>query len=285
MKIYRIIITSFILTTAIQPNILAQEKIVFSKSREIHSMNTNGSNIKQLTDYKVPGHTPISVRPSLTKSGNIGYIYDPVRHGWMSTYIMNMNGLNKTRISKEPKSKASSTWNSVVSPNGKYYVFVSNRSDNDEIYRMDVDGSNIVNISNTSENEGSPKWSPDGKYIIYTATNPNGGSDIITTNINGNNKNIILHSDLGLGNVTFSKDGKLIAYAIMNSKASQLVIANSDGSNAKTIMSINKWSRLSFSPDSSRITFVSKNGKIATIKLDGSEFKEFVKGVDPVWSF
>jgi len=88
-----------------------------------------------------------------------------------------------------------------------------------------------------------------------------------------------------LGNVTFSKDGKLIAYAIMNSKTSQLVIANSDGSNSKTIMSINKWSRLSFSPDSSHITFVSKNGKIAIVKLDGSEFKEFVKGVDPVWSF
>jgi len=31
MKIYKIIIASFILTTAIKPNILAQEKIVFSK--------------------------------------------------------------------------------------------------------------------------------------------------------------------------------------------------------------------------------------------------------------
>jgi len=149
MKNYKIIIASLILTAGIQPHMLAQEKIVFSKNREIHSMNPNGSNIKQLTNYKVPGHTPISVRPSLTKSGNIGYIYDSVHHGWMSTYIMNINGLNKNRISKEPKSKASSTWNSVVSPNGKHYVFVSKRSNNDEIYRMDADGSNIVNISNT----------------------------------------------------------------------------------------------------------------------------------------
>lgn len=263
----------------------AQEKIVFVKNREIHSMNPDGKNIKQLTSYKVPGHTPISCRPSISKSGQVSYIYDPVKHGWMSTYTMALDGSNKKRISKEPKSKVSSTWNAVASPNGKYYVFVSTRSKNSEIYRMNADGSNIINISKSKAENGSPKWSPDSEKIIYVEDNDTGGSNIISTNFNGSDRTIIISSSDELKNVSYSKNGKMIAYSKVIKSYGDLMIADNNGENSRKLVSISKWSRVSFSSDNSSIAFVAKNDKIATIRLDGSNYKELTNGFDPVWSY
>jgi TolB protein len=263
----------------------AQEKIVFAKNREIHSMNIDGTDVKQLTNYKVPGHTPISCRPSIAKDGTVAYIYDPVRHGWMSTYKMKLNGTQKRRISKEPNSKASSTWNSVISPNKKYYVFVSTRSRKSEIYRMNADGSSVINISKSKAENGSPKWSPNGKHIIYVEENTKGGSDIILIDTSGKNRKILVSSSKELKNVAFSKDGKMIAYTIVVGRYADLMIANSKGKNAEKLKTISKWSRVSFSSDNTSIAFVTKNDRIATMKLNGSNYKELVAGIDPVWSY
>jgi len=263
----------------------AQEKIVFAKNREIHSMNIDGSNIKKLTDYKVPGHTPISCRPSIAKDGTVAYIYDPVRHGWMSTYKMKLNGSQKQRVSREPNSKKSSTWNAVISPNKKYYVFVSTRSTNSEVYRMNANGSSVVNISNSKASNGSPKWSPDGKHIIYVEDNTKGGSDIVLIDVEGKNRNVLISSPKELRNVAFSKDGNKIAYSLVIRKYADLMIANADGTNAKKLKTISKWSRVSFSSNSASIAFVTKNDLIATMQLDGTNYRELGKGFDPVWSY
>ncbi|WP_169301345.1 TolB family protein [Pontimicrobium aquaticum] len=262
----------------------AQEKIVFVKNREIHSMDPDGGNIKQLTNYKVPGHTPISCRPSISKSGKICYIYDPLKHGWMSTYIMNIDGSNKRRLTNEPKSKDSGTWNSTISPNGHYVVFSSLRTNNHEkIYRMNIDGSELISISNNTK--GYPKWSPDSKYIIYETSNSIKGNDIVITDINGNNKKTLIKSKDNLRYPTFSKDGKMIAFIKQKSNYAELIVANSNGKNQKKLLDIDKWSRISFSSDSKSIVFVSKNERISTINLDGTDYKELTKGRDPVWSF
>jgi len=263
----------------------AQGKIVFTKNREIHIIEPNGKNLAQLTDYEVPGHRPISLSSSVSKAGQIGYIYDPVNHGYMSTYKMNLNGSNKIRVSKEPSSNNSSTWGSTISPDGKYFVFQSTISNNIEIYRMNSDGSNVINISHTLRDDYFPKWSPDSNKIIFSTSNSSGGTDIVTTDINGNNKTLLIQSDRKLINVAISKDGRKIAYSDSKSNSSDLWIADIDGRNANKIKTVNKWTNLSFSPDSQQITFVSVTGKISIIDIDGSGYKELTKGVRPVWTF
>ncbi|HNA15293.1 MAG TPA: DPP IV N-terminal domain-containing protein, partial [Ferruginibacter sp.] len=43
------------------------------------------------------------------------------------------------------------------SENGKYDIFI-----------MDIDGNNLVNISRDDTEDYSPSWSPDGKWIACT---------------------------------------------------------------------------------------------------------------------
>jgi len=46
-------------------------------------------------------------------------------------------------------------------------VFTSERDGNWEIYRMDVDGSNVVRLTETDISEGGASWSPDGRSLAF----------------------------------------------------------------------------------------------------------------------
>jgi Tol biopolymer transport system component len=52
-----------------------------------------------------------------------------------------------------------------VSPDGSRLVFVSDRDGNDNVYRMNSDGTGSVRLTSASENENNPAWSPEGVYL------------------------------------------------------------------------------------------------------------------------
>jgi len=53
------------------------------------------------------------------------------------------------------------------SPDGKKIVFVSYNLDDQDIYVMDIDGSNLRNLSNYPGADLSPVWSPDSQQIAF----------------------------------------------------------------------------------------------------------------------
>ena len=61
----------------------------------------------------------------------------------------------------------STDWFPCWSPDGTKIAFISDRDDNDEIYVMDADGENQVNLTNSRNRDMEPSWSPDGKQIAF----------------------------------------------------------------------------------------------------------------------
>lgn len=64
-------------------------------------------------------------------------------------------------------------------------VFVSERDGNEEIYRMDSDGSNVLRLTNHPAVDSEPAWSPDGTQIAFRSRR-DGSSDIFIMDPAGN---------------------------------------------------------------------------------------------------
>ena len=56
-----------------------------------------------------------------------------------------------------------------ISPDGKQVAFISDRDGLSNVWIMDIDGENLHQVTSEKNNLiHSPKWSPDGEYLVVT---------------------------------------------------------------------------------------------------------------------
>jgi serine/threonine protein kinase len=102
---------------------------------------------------------------SWTPEGKI--VYRSVAGGTPNIWIMAANGSGQRQLSFN----TSQNFDPVVSPDGQYIVWASRRTGNTNLWRVDLDGGNPRQITN-GVGEYLPDYSPDGKWILYTAYDP-----------------------------------------------------------------------------------------------------------------
>jgi Tol biopolymer transport system component len=103
---------------------------------------------------------------SWTPDGKI--VYRSVAGGKPNVWIMAAaDGSGQRQLSIN----TSQNFDPVVSPDGHYIVWASQRTGNTNLWRMDLDGGNPRQLTN-GVGEYLPDYSPDGKWILYTAYDP-----------------------------------------------------------------------------------------------------------------
>ena len=71
----------------------------------------------------------------------------------------------------------------VISPDGKWVAYVSSVADvtkdafNADLWMASRDGSRNLRLTRTEEDESSPQWSPDGRYLAFLAARPADAKD------------------------------------------------------------------------------------------------------------
>jgi hypothetical protein len=194
--------------------------------------------------------------------------------GWLG---INDNG--DAYINPVEKIEASSApLNQSLSPDNTKIVFVSWRNGNSEIYIMNADGSEQVNLTNNPLLDSDPCFSPDGSKIIFVSER-DGNKEIYIMNIDGSEQTNLTNNSAWDSQPSFSPDGSKIIFVSERDGNKEIYIMNIDGSE-QTNLTNNLAADFApnFSPDGNKIVFWSdRNVDYGSyiMNIDGSEQTQY----------
>ncbi len=137
-------------------------------------------------------------------------------------------------------------------------AFVSNHTGHKEIYIADFDGTNIVQLTNFKSITLSPRWSPDGRYIVFTSYK-NGAPKLYKMDLK--TKRVTLIAGRSSLNITpsWSPKGDSIALTMNINDDPEICLISPNGVFKKRLT--RSWGidvSPSWSPDGKSLAFVSK---------------------------
>jgi thermitase len=181
-------------------------------------------------------------------------------------YVMNADGSNQTCICSIPG------YCPAISPDGTKIAY----SRSNQIWIMDIEGSNPVQLTSCDGGNTFPAWSPDGSKIAFVSS-ADGNGEISIINTDGNSQinltNNKFYSDL---HPSWSPDGTQIVFDSDRTECFEIYKMNADGSNLIRLTYDSAYSyNPKWSPDGRKILFVSNKDsnheEIYTMNPDGSD--------------
>jgi Tol biopolymer transport system component len=142
-------------------------------------------------------------------------------------------------------------------------------TNNDDVFTMNPDGTNPINITNSAGFDQQPAWSPDGTKIAFVSDR-GGNFDIWTMNADGSNP--VNRSSNGGSDQRpqWSPDGSKIAFDTNRDGNSDIYVMNADGTNQVNLTSSPAYDYgPTWSPDGTQIAFQS-GSDISKIDVNGS---------------
>ncbi len=172
-------------------------------------------------------------------------------------HVMNSDGSDRARLAAGQSAFLSApSW----SPDGSKLVFVSDVEGQSDIWVIDVDGSNKVNLTEDEAADHSPSWSPDGHWIAFASLRDSpywwelyvmrpDGTDVTR---------LTWWEDASDLSPTWSPDGTKLAFSSKRDGNWEIYTMDRDGGNlARLTNDPADDTDPAWAPDGSRIAFVS----------------------------
>jgi Tol biopolymer transport system component len=143
--------------------------------------------------------------PSLSK--RFGYGWGVVSDIWIVDPV--------TGARSQFTSHPAADWGPVWSPDGRRIIFSSNRRGKLELFERDVSGAEGDErvLPTEGRNPVAQSWSPDGKFVVYTAFDPATSEDLWRLPMSGDRTPVpLVRTKFSEGQGQISPDGRWFAY-------------------------------------------------------------------------
>ncbi len=200
------------------------------KTWSIHTINSDGTNWKRLTHADAKWDSSPTWSPDGKKIAFARFYKDSTGMGNNEIWIMNSDGSLQTQI------KSLSGGGPCFTPDGRIVFYSEYKDKKSEISIADIDGSNLIQLTNNDVEDWHPEVSPDGTQIAYVSKK--GNQEIHSMNIDGSNQKRLTSSDIHVSHPSWSPDGsQLIFQSITETDDNwSIYIMNKDGSSVKKII-------------------------------------------------
>lgn len=197
-------------------------------------------------------------------------------NGRQQIFVVRPDGAGERQLSRG----GHHNYSPALSEDGKRLAWVSDRSGSPQIWAMDADGSNPVQLTTEGENV-APAWSADGKTLAF-ASKRTEHSGIWVMESDGSNRRQLTTAGSGISDSgpAWAPDGRRIAFTSMRSGSFVIWVMNSDGSHMTQLTTrygdrYTDSENPAWSPDGTRIAFWSGQagkgyGNIWIIDEDGT---------------
>ncbi|MBU1370274.1 MAG: DUF5050 domain-containing protein [Bacteroidetes bacterium] len=173
----------------------------------------------------------------------------------------------------------------VVSPDGNYLYFSSDRQGEGwDLYRSNIDGSNLLHLTNFTGNEFFPSVSPDGSKVLFQHGDYGAQAEIYVMNNDGSELTRLTNNSIYDGAPSYSPDGQQILFSAWDTDYyPEIFLMDTDGSNGVqlTTMSGAFWnSAPRFHPSGEKIYFqagFNADDHLAMINTDGSGWTDITE--------
>lgn len=237
--------------TTLEADVLPE--IVFSSSIDnqstIYTCKPDGSSLASITEGG------IDTSPSWNREHTkiVFTSIDPTS-GVSSLYIFDMKSKSKTLLLDRfsPRDPSFGPDENIVI----FADFAVDGFENSEIYTIGIDGSNLSKLTDNPAKDYFPKFSPDGKTIIFSSER-DGNIQLYSMNSAGGNLKRLMVNEFIDNSADFSPDGQSIIFDSNRGGNSDIYKMSADGTGAAQNITNNSAGNYEpcYSPDGSMIAY------------------------------
>ncbi len=172
-----------------------------------------------------------------------------------------------------------------------YYAVPASGTDG-EIFKINTDGTGVIQLTDNTGYELETSWSPDGTKVLFVS-NASGNREIYFMDVDGNNWVQLTNNPAEDAGPAWSPDGKKIAFYSLRDGNYEIYLMNADGSNQINLTNspMDENGRPGWSVDGTKIAYrkyIGTNLSIYTIEPDGTNETLFIdygqNDYSPTWS-
>ncbi len=214
-------------------------------------------------------------------------------------YGMDVDGKGITLLTRTPVGIDTARW----SPDGARIAFNSSFEDERNfgkdglvscaVYTIDATGKNEKRLTAIRGLHSDPRWSPDGKRLLFTSKESpvfTAPANVFVTGADGAAATQVTHEEMGVFSPIWSPDGKSIAYQAVKDRSAlpiptRIVVVDADGSDRRVVAEV-PGKPVAWTPDGKSLILEYRNLQLLDLKTGSTSdlTRESEKTGRPVFS-